>query len=300
MEDNNRISNGSVNWLLFFNIILYVIITEVVIVINSYINYDEPDTYITRIIIQLFAILLPVIVFSQSKKINIGSFFRIKGISLKNTAIIVGLGFCAQFIGVVLKLFVKVIFAVFKVPYSVDAKVISVDSGTQIVMAVIALVILPALAEEFLFRGLVLRSYERWGTQSAIVITSLLFGLLHLDISSMLATVFMGLLLAHVVVKTDSLMAGILLHLVNNGTALLSMIIISKISSQFIVVLLFIVAVAAFFPLFTLFNKNNVSSKYIPQKRPLSSEITRTIFTLPILLSIMAFIIIQLYIFDIF
>ena len=303
MEDKNKISYGSVNWLLFFNIVLYVIITEIVIVVNSYVSYNEPDTYITRIVVQLFAILLPVIVFTRSKKINVKEFYRIKPISIKNAGLIALLGVCAQFIGIILKFFVKFIFGIFKIPYSGSSGLFATpDSSFQIILMILALVLLPAIAEELLFRGLVLRSYEKWGTRSAIIISSLLFGLLHLDISSALATVFLGLLLSYIVVKTDSVVSGVILHLANNGTALISMLLLSRFPSisYWMIIPVFLIAVIVFFPLFFRFNKVNIQSKFIPQKRTISSEIIRTVFTLPILLSIIAFIIIQLYIFNIF
>ena len=298
MLEKNKISNGSVNWLLFFNIILYVVITEVVIFVNSYFTFEQPDTYTTRIVVQLFAILIPVIIFTKSRNINVKSFFRINYISLKNVVLLVGLGFCSQFIGLLFKLFVRLIFNVFKIPYAVNTYNISLpETGFQTLLAVTALMILPVLAEELLFRGLVLRSYEKWGTRSAIVISALLFSLLHLDISGLPATLFMGFLLSYVVIKTDSLIAGLILHFVNNSVAfLLAMFPVGKIA----LMVLFIIALIVFLPLLLSFYKNNIKSKSIPQKRSIASEITRTVFTLPILLSIIAFIIVQLYVFNIF
>ncbi len=303
MDDNKRISYGSVNWLLFFNIILYVIITEAVIVINSYFSYERPDAYVTRIVVQIFAILLPLIIFTRSKNINFQKFYRFNKISPKNCAIIAVLGVSSQFIGTVLKAFSNMIFTVFKIPYSVESEAISVpDSGGKFLVAFIGLALLPALAEELLFRGLVVRSYEKWGTKSAIIISALLFGILHLDISSLLATIFMGLLLAYVVVKTDSILAGMLLHLVNNFTAIISILLVTKFPyvPHIIWLIIIIALIILFVPMLSLFNKVNIKSKHIPQKHSVSAELGRTIFTLPIMLSIIAFIIIQLYIFKIF
>ena len=92
MEENNKISYSGVNWLLFFNIVLYVVITELVIIVNSYISYNEPDTYLMRIIVQTLGILLPVIIFSKSNRLNFTEFYRIKPLSLKNCAVIICLG----------------------------------------------------------------------------------------------------------------------------------------------------------------------------------------------------------------
>lgn len=303
METNNKISYSGVNWLLFFNIVLYVVITEIVIVVNSYFSYNEPDTYLTRIIVQTFGILLPLILYSKSKDINFTEFYRIKPLSLKNCLVILGLGVCWQFIGYILKFATTSLFALFKVSYTVNAQKNPIsDSSGELILALLALVILPAIAEELLFRGLVVRAYEKCGTKSTIVISAVLFSILHLDIMNILATFFMGILLAYVVVKTDSILSGILLHFSNNLAATVIILIMSRtkiVSSAFIVFLGF-AAIILFFFLLSLFGRMNIKSKYIPQKKSVTTELSRALLNLPMLLSIVAFIILQLHIFDVF
>lgn len=303
MDTNNKISYSGVNWLLFFNIVLYVVITEIVIVVNSYFSYNEPDTYLTRIIVQTFGILLPLILYSKSKDINFTEFYRIKPLSIKNCLVILGLGVCWQFIGYILKFATTSLFALFKVSYTVNAQKNPIsDSSGELVLALLALAILPAIAEELLFRGLVVRAYEKCGTKSTIVISAVLFSILHLDIMNILATFFMGILLAYVVVKTDSILSGILLHFSNNLAATVIILIMSRsksVSSAFIVFLGF-AAIILFFFLLSLFGRMNIKSKYIPQKKSVTTELCRALLNLPMLLSIVAFIILQLHIFDVF
>lgn len=302
MESNNKISYSGVNWLLFFNILLYVIITELVIVVNSYISYNEPDTYLTRIVVQAFGILLPLIVYSKSKEIDFIQFYRIKPLSLKNCAVIAGLGVCWQFIGYILKLASTSLFGLFKVSYTLNAQGSTLTTEPKVLFpAMIALVLLPAVAEELLFRGLVIRSYEKWGTKSAIVISAVFFSILHLDIMNVVATLLMGLLLAYVVVKTDSVLSGMLLHFANNLTAAVVMLIMSS-TSAFSVKMLIVICIAAvilFFVLFSKFGKLNIKSKHIPQKKTVANDLCKALFNLPMLLSIIAFIILQLSIFDV-
>ena len=303
MEENNKISYSGVNWLLFFNIVLYVVITELVIILNSYISYNEPDTYLTCIIVQALGILLPVIIFSKSNRLNFAEFYRIKPLSLKNCAVIIGLGVCWQFIGYMLKFTSISLFGLFKVTYTVNAQKTPIpDSPLELVLALLALVILPAIAEELLFRGLVVRSYEKWGTRSAIVISAVFFSILHLDIINVVATLLMGILLAYVVVKTDSILSGILLHFANNLTATIVKLIISNTKDVHAetLFLICIVAIVLFFFLLSKFGRLNIKSKYIPQKKAVTADLCKALFNLPMFLGIIAFIILQLRIFDVF
>ncbi|MHC4160535.1 MAG: ABC transporter permease subunit/CPBP intramembrane protease [Planctomycetota bacterium] len=81
------------------------------------------------------------------------------------------------------------------------------------------LAVLPPICEELLCRGFLLSSLRpRFGWKAAVVISAVLFGALHLDWMRFPATFFAGLMLGYVCVRTGSLLAAILFHMVYNGT----------------------------------------------------------------------------------
>lgn len=88
-------------------------------------------------------------------------------------------------------------------------------------VALVSLALSPALFEEFLFRGIILPIYERkfrspW---PAIVLSGLIFALMHGSIIGLPAHIILGILFAFVVVVTDSIWAGVLYHFLHNGIA---------------------------------------------------------------------------------
>ncbi len=90
-----------------------------------------------------------------------------------------------------------------------------------LVMFVFALT--PAVCEEGLFRGFVLSSLHRYSAAWAIGLSAVLFGLMHVLTSNVLAverflpTTFMGLLLAWIALRTGSIWPGVVLHALHNG-----------------------------------------------------------------------------------
>lgn len=86
--------------------------------------------------------------------------------------------------------------------------------------------ITPAICEEFLFRGFVLSSLSRLKPAWAVILSSLLFGLMHVLTSQVLAverflpSTFMGILLGLLAVRTRSLWPGIVVHALHNGLLL--------------------------------------------------------------------------------
>lgn len=83
--------------------------------------------------------------------------------------------------------------------------------------------ITPAVCEEFFFRGFVLGSLHRLSTVMAIVISSVLFGLMHvltsnvLMVERFLPTTLIGVLLAVIALRTRSIWPGMIFHALHNG-----------------------------------------------------------------------------------
>lgn len=86
--------------------------------------------------------------------------------------------------------------------------------------------ITPAVCEEFLFRGFVLSSLHKYSAAWAIAVSAVLFGLMHVLTSNVLAverflpTTFMGLILGFIAVRSASLWPGMLVHALHNGLLL--------------------------------------------------------------------------------
>ena len=90
----------------------------------------------------------------------------------------------------------------------------------NLVLALIGLVILPPLVEEITFRGILLeRLAVKWRVGVAVIVSAVLFGILHADpVGAGMFGVVTGLLY----LRTGSLWPGILIHLVNNLVAVVA------------------------------------------------------------------------------
>ncbi len=76
---------------------------------------------------------------------------------------------------------------------------------------------LPAIFEELYFRGLMFTSFSNSYTKSTtIVLTSLFFGIIHLDPARFIYTFLLGLILAYVLIKSESIYVSMWVHFLNN------------------------------------------------------------------------------------
>ena len=83
----------------------------------------------------------------------------------------------------------------------------------------LCIAIIPAITEEIAFRGVILNFLRPYGDGFAILISSILFGLVHGNFVQIPFAFIVGLVCAVLVVKTNSIIPSILLHLLNNGTS---------------------------------------------------------------------------------
>ncbi|MGL5327819.1 MAG: ABC transporter permease subunit/CPBP intramembrane protease [Peptostreptococcaceae bacterium] len=86
-------------------------------------------------------------------------------------------------------------------------------------LAIVAL--MPAICEEVFFRGFLLSSLSNDKTKymSAIVVSGVLFGFMHMDFIRIVPTSILGISFAYAVYKSNSIFIGMLMHFINNGFA---------------------------------------------------------------------------------
>ncbi|MCG6138112.1 MAG: CPBP family intramembrane metalloprotease [Nostoc sp. LLA-1] len=82
------------------------------------------------------------------------------------------------------------------------------------ILAAIATVVVAPIAEEFIFRGVILQRWAaKWGIRTALITSSLLFGVLHANIVGL--SMF-GIIMGVLYIKTRTLIVPIVCHAVNN------------------------------------------------------------------------------------
>ncbi len=86
----------------------------------------------------------------------------------------------------------------------------------QIVLSFITTAIVPGICEEFLFRGAIMTNLKPYGKAPAIIISAVLFGLMHQNAGQLLYATAAGLVLGWVAYETGSIWCGILMHFLNN------------------------------------------------------------------------------------
>ncbi len=96
----------------------------------------------------------------------------------------------------------------------------STDGALNVLLATMAICILPAFAEEFLFRGIILSSYESKGLIPSCLLSAVIFALSHFNPAQFVHQAILGFILAYITVCSGSIWYGVIMHLLNNVIAL--------------------------------------------------------------------------------
>ncbi len=89
------------------------------------------------------------------------------------------------------------------------------------VVSVLTIAVLPALLEEFAYRGVVLSLLRPFGSGFAVIVSGVMFGLMHGNMAQIPFAVIVGIALSYITVRTGSIWPSVALHFINNFISVL-------------------------------------------------------------------------------
>jgi membrane protease YdiL (CAAX protease family) len=96
------------------------------------------------------------------------------------------------------------------------------DGGRGTLLTLFLMALTPAICEEALFRGPILRGLRtRLSPAGAAILTGLLFGIYHLDPWRLLPTAILGVALSGIALASSSIIPAMVAHFVNNACLIL-------------------------------------------------------------------------------
>ena len=124
------------------------------------------------------------------------------------------LGFFIYFFTLLLSTFFNGIITMFG--YRSSSSVSEEITLTTYLIQIVTTAILPAFCEEFLHRGIVLQGTKHMSIKKAIIISSVLFGLIHLNITQVFYAIILGLIMGYTSVVAKNIWPAIIVHFMNN------------------------------------------------------------------------------------
>lgn len=89
-------------------------------------------------------------------------------------------------------------------------------SWINLVVYILSVAVIPAMTEEFIFRGVLLGILKKYGESFAVVTSALLFGLMHQNFVQLPFAFVGGLVFGYITIYTGSIVPAMAVHFANN------------------------------------------------------------------------------------
>lgn len=179
---------------------------------------DPFFTQILQILLSSFMFTLPFIIVYRAFKIKWTQLLSFKK-PIKRRCFplfLFGIGFCA-FANVA-----SSIIASFLERLGIEQKDIGLENPEGIygfLIVIISTAVVPALVEEFACRGLVMGLLRKYSDGFAIIVSAIIFGVMHGNFQQIPFATLAGLALGFIAIKTESLWPAVAVHFFNNLSA---------------------------------------------------------------------------------
>lgn len=207
-----------ISYAIQYSIVYAVMIFSAVFQVNGLAVFSDPNVeYVLTSMISLVTLTVPYLYTLKTTKSTFAELIPVKRVASSKLISLVMLGFGASALSnLASNILESVVNSLFGIQFENPAP--EYGSGPwSFILMLLCVGILPALLEEFAIRGVILGALrKKFSDTSAIVISSVLFGILHGNLQQIPFATLLGLLLAYTTVYTGSLLPAVLIHAVNN------------------------------------------------------------------------------------
>lgn len=195
--------------------LLYCIGLVLLIYVGSYIQtkYGMIGLAMTQVMIISIPLLLAYYIKSDMKNV-----FSLRIPSFKNIMGAVVLWMGTYFIVMIISNILLTIFP--QTLETAEALNNFIFGNSSFITTFLIVAVMPAICEEMFFRGFLLSAFRsRLSARNAIILSGLLFGFMHIYFIKIIPTAILGASFAYAVYKSKSIYVSMLMHLLNNGFA---------------------------------------------------------------------------------
>lgn len=188
--------------------------------VSNDLTATTPISHYYYIFTAVFSALIPGILYLLFSGNRISDCVQIKAVKAKTLLPIIFIGLALSSVANIISDIVSTNFSYFGLENTIDFSESSSSLFTNI-LYVISTAIVPAFAEEFAFRGILMGTLRKYGDAFAIITSSVMFGAMHGNIVQIPFAFVLGLIFAYVDCKTNSIIPSVIIHFLNNFYAVI-------------------------------------------------------------------------------
>lgn len=212
-------SNGLGMFVLVYFLTMQFTATAIYYFFSSYTD-NNSFVFLLDMFASVFSAFIPGLFYFLLSKKRITKIIPAKHVKFTFLLPLLCIGMAFSMLGNVASNIIQNNIALFGLKNSIDFNT-EVSSVTEVLLYFVSTALVPAFAEEFAFRGVLMGSLRKYGDAFAIVISSIMFGAMHGNIVQIPFAFMLGLIFGYADCKTNSIFPSIIIHFINNFYAVL-------------------------------------------------------------------------------
>lgn len=184
----------------------------------------KTGTIIINIVVQIGLLFsISIFLFSFLQKSSLKETFKFYGfrkISIKSIFLSILIGVIVYILNIFVATFFNAILSMFGYNFSGSS-----TTGAQpiwlLFVNLLITAVLPAICEETAHRGMLLKGLSPLGRKWAIIISSILFGLMHMNIEQFFYATIIGLFLGYLSTICETIYPAMIIHFMNNAISVI-------------------------------------------------------------------------------
>lgn len=205
--------NKSINRLFLLVTVIYISISLGIGALASWIPFLSSLPVWVSILLSQSLICVPGLLYCKKKGIALGGLIPHRRLDVATIVLVVVCTYLMYPMIIVLNA-ISMLFT-----SSGTAAVADMMQGQGFGLSVLLIAMLPAVVEEFMFRGLLFQTYKRSRMLPAILLSAFLFGCMHMNLNQFMYAFALGVYLAFLVEATGSIFSSMLAHFTLNVTS---------------------------------------------------------------------------------
>ncbi len=197
--------------------ISYLVFILLAVIVTGYITPDnfrtDENIYLLIVTLEITAFVIPSIIYCHVKGFEYAKGLELKIPELNKIPVIISSLFALIAMNVLLNL------ALFKInpeSFAGQGGITASGENINVLGVIISVAVIPAVCEEFVFRSVLFRDYNKYGALASIIITSIFFGIIHFDASRFIIYFVSGFMFGLTVYISRSVMCAMAVHALYN------------------------------------------------------------------------------------
>lgn len=189
--------------------------------------YVITDNMIYILLASQVLIILPAVAYIIGNKFDLSKTIRFNKVKFSNIILVI----IFSYLIIPLMTLINLISLLF-VKNNIQNTIEVIIKENPLYLSIFTIALIPCIFEETVYRGIFYNEYRKVNVTKGILLSALLFALLHMNFNQFFYAFVMGVIFVLLIEATDSIISSMIMHFIINGTSVFNVYMLPKLQDM--------------------------------------------------------------------